>query len=601
MNFSFKDYEKKVFGCFVGKCVGGTLGIKREGKCDYEKVTYYDPIPDKMLPNDDLDLQVVNLEAVLKHGLPVSRYALSENWKYHVADTAPDEYGCSVSNHALKIFAPLSGIFRNKMKAGMGGAIRSELWACLAPANPTLASTFAREDACNDHTDEGVHAEMFLSAVESSAFIEKDLLKLIDTGLSVIPDGSKLKSAFLDTIKWWNNLGDILAVRELILKNYPSANWTDVTINLSLILLSLLSCENSFDKAICTAVSLGYDTDCTGATVGSIFGIINPDGIDEKWTNPIGNTLVLSAGVVNMHAKNTIDEFCNQIISVAGEVQTYYNTGIALNIPDNFPKTCISKPHLKFGSKIYEWKDGAKESLVAVNPFILTLVYPDSVSAYPDTENEYTLRIENPSDFDMNGSLRLNLPDFWVATPNSFDISIKKGEIIQLPFTVNPDGKQKRMPLNILAMQFTINGLSFTFESGLPITYPWLKENLVTGEKEIFEADNVFFTVPEGKFRYTAKLFSPMIKDIRIHASGNRHFKFFLNGEELYDSSTSWYGTFYAPTFHRSGFMKTEIKREYNIIEVEFVDGEPAGEFYMGFSTVNGCAVWIDTFERHNF
>ena len=601
MEFNFNDYKNKVYGCFVGKCVGGTLGIKREGKRNYEKVTYYDPIPDKMLPNDDLDLQVVNLEAVLKHGLPISRFTLSENWKYHVADTAPDEYGCSVSNHALKIFAPLSGIYRNKMKAGMGGAIRSELWACLAPANPVLASTFAREDACNDHTDEGIHAEMFLSAVESWAFVEKDLLKLIDTGLSVIPDGSKLKNAFLDTIKWWNNSGDILSVRELILKTYPSDNWTDVTINLSLILLSLLSCENSFDKAICTAASLGYDTDCTAATVGSIFGIMNPNGIDEKWTSPIGNALVLSAGVINMHSKNTIDEFCDQIIALASVVQAFYNTKIRLNVPSDFAKIPLAKPHLANNTKIYDWKDGSKESILAVNPFILTLVYPETVSAIPNKENKYLLRIDNSNDLDVSGELSLVLPDYWVATPKDFSFSVKKGERLELAFTVNPDGKQKRMPLNILAMQFTVNGLSFTFESGLPITYPWLKENLTTGEKEIFEADNVFFIIPEGKFRYTAKLFSPMIKDIRIHASGKRHFKFFLNGKELYDSSNSWYGTFYAPTFHRSGFMKTEIKREYNIIEVEFVEGEPAGEFYMGFSTVNGCAVWIDTFERHNF
>ena len=98
---------------------------------------------------------------------------------------------------------------------------------------------------------------------------------------------------------------------------------------------------------------------------------------------------------------------------------------------------------------------------------------------------------------------------------------------------------------------------------------------------------------------HTAKLFSPTEKVVRIHASGERHFKFSLNSEELYDSSNNWYGTFYAPTFHRSGFMKTEIKRGDNLIEVQFLNGEQeSGEFYMGFSTLYGCAVWIDSFER---
>lgn len=70
------------------------------------------------------------------------------------------------------------------------------------------------------------------------------------------------------------------------MKSIPVENWTDVTINLSFILLALLSCENSFDKAICHAVNMGHDADCTGATVGALFGIINPDGIGERWTRP---------------------------------------------------------------------------------------------------------------------------------------------------------------------------------------------------------------------------------------------------------------------------------------------------------------------------
>ena len=176
-------YHNKVYGCFVGKCVGGTLGMKYEGTLDYHPVTYYDPVPTEMIPNDDLDLQVVNLETILRTGLPICRYHLGEIWKYHIADHAPDEYAVAVSNYALKLGAPLSGIYRNKFYAGMGGAIRSELWACLAPANPTLAATFAREDACTDHCSDGVYAEMFLAAMESAAFEESDLLALIDIGL----------------------------------------------------------------------------------------------------------------------------------------------------------------------------------------------------------------------------------------------------------------------------------------------------------------------------------------------------------------------------------------------------------------------------------
>ena len=101
-------------------------------------------------------------------------------------------------------------------------------------------------------------------------------------------------------------------------------NWTNVIINLSFILLSLISCDGDFDKAICTAASLGYDADCTCATVGAIMGIINLDKIDKKWTDPIGEALVLSENIVNAHCDATIGEFCDTVMSVSYFVQAYY-------------------------------------------------------------------------------------------------------------------------------------------------------------------------------------------------------------------------------------------------------------------------------------
>ena len=56
MNLDFNTYNKKVRGCFVGKSVGGTLGMKYEGNLNYNEVTYYNPVPTKMIPNDDLPL-----------------------------------------------------------------------------------------------------------------------------------------------------------------------------------------------------------------------------------------------------------------------------------------------------------------------------------------------------------------------------------------------------------------------------------------------------------------------------------------------------------------------------------------------------------------
>lgn len=595
MKIDFNTYNKKVRSCFVGKSVGGTLGMRYEGSLDYHEVNYYDPVPDKMLPNDDLDLQVINLESVMRSGLPVSKYYLGETWKYHIVDHAPDEYAVAVSNYNAKLSAPLSGIYRNKFYAGMGSAIRSELWACLAPANPALAAKFAREDACTDHYSDGIYAEMFLAAVESAAFVENNLLKLIEIGLKYIPDGVKLKNAFVDVINWWNDKKDIFSVRELILDKYIVDNWTDVTINLCFILLSLLSCDGSFDKAICTAASLGYDTDCTAATVGSIFGIINPDGIDKKWTEPIGDALVLSPGIVNMHEPKTINEFCDRIISVAGEVEKFYSTEVELSIPKNFYTAHISKPWTNDNKLIHIWSENAKESLVCVKPFYVSIVYPDTVAAIPLVENNYSFKITNPLDKVVNIELTLSVPEgFNVLIPCN-KTSVNAGKSVVIPFNVSVGDLRRRAHVNILTATISVNGIPFEIDAGLPVSAPWIVENLDTNEKTVFEADSIFFKVPKGRYKYTTKFFSPAKKEIRMTTTASGFFTAYLNGEMVKEKKEKYY----VPGFHRGRYwFKTLVEMGENTVEVIF-DNDEDIEFFLGFATINGCACMIDTMERY--
>lgn len=64
--------------------------------------------------------------------------------------------------------------------------IRSEIWACLAPGYPEIAVRYAYEDAICDHADEGVYGELFCAALQSAAFVEKDMDKLVSIAKSYI-------------------------------------------------------------------------------------------------------------------------------------------------------------------------------------------------------------------------------------------------------------------------------------------------------------------------------------------------------------------------------------------------------------------------------
>lgn len=308
-------FRDKVMACWLGKAVGGTLGMPFEGKEGVWDLSFYDPVPTEMLPNDDLDLQV--LWACVLDKMPqvrVDRNVLGQAWLDHV-DFPWDEYGVCIRNLRNGLKPPLTGSFDNWFTCGMGAAIRSEIWACLAPGNPALAAKYAYEDACTDHSGEGIYSEVFFAALESAAFVETRPDALLDQALAAVPAESLIARAVTDTRKWiaakpWRE------VRELIVEKYGHENFTDVVQNVAFTVLGWLACKGDFSRGICIAVDCGKDTDCTGATVGSIMGIMNPDCIDSKWLKPIGRDLVINKQITGIKPPPTLDGFTDLVISL---------------------------------------------------------------------------------------------------------------------------------------------------------------------------------------------------------------------------------------------------------------------------------------------
>lgn len=288
------EFRDKVYACWLGKNIGGTLGMPFEGKTDLNNITFYTKLKaGEPAANDDLDLQILWLKALEENNYRIDAYTLGEYWLKYVPVNW-NEYGVGKVNMRLGIMPPLSGEYNNaKWKTSNGAWIRSEIWACLAPGDPMLAAQFAWKDACVDHgCTEGTLAEIFTATLESAAFIEKDRDKLINFALTMIPSDCRVASAVKTAVEAKRSGQTWQEARETVVNATKDLGWFQAPRNVAFTIIGWLYGDGDFGKSLCIAINCGDDTDCTGATLGSIMGIIHGTSIiPEKWRSPIGDDI----------------------------------------------------------------------------------------------------------------------------------------------------------------------------------------------------------------------------------------------------------------------------------------------------------------------
>ena len=305
MKLNLQSYKDKVYACWTGKNIGGTMGAPYEGSRKFLDVKGFTTASGVALPNDDLDLQLAWLRAVEVCGAKgVTKQALGEFWLNFITPHW-NEYGTAKNNMSNRFYPPLSGDAFNVWKHSNGAWIRTEIWACLAPGCPDIACKYAYDDACIDHgaQSEGTIAAVFVAALESAAFVEKDLYNLVKIGCSRIPENSRVAQSVRTVIDCYEKGMSYQAARDLILEQNADIGdgWFQAPSNIAYVVIGLLWGEGDFKKSMLCAINCGDDTDCTGGTVGAIFGIMyGTAGIPADWKAHIGDSIVtmsLSTGV----------------------------------------------------------------------------------------------------------------------------------------------------------------------------------------------------------------------------------------------------------------------------------------------------------------
>lgn len=328
-----KDSKSKVTGAWYGRICGCMLGKTVEGirtnelipflkesgnypmhryiyKTDItEEVTQKYTFPftsrvfadciDGMPMDDDTNYTVLYQELIEKWGKDFTPLDVSKLWlAYQPKDAYCTAERVAFCNFVKGYLPPDSAAYQNPYREWIGAQIRADYFGYINPGNPALAAEMAWRDACVSHVKNGIYGEMFVAAMLAVAAETNDVQDIIRGGLGQIPKTSRLYADVNWILDCYNRGGtkeDCMKRVNAQYDEYSSHGWCHTNSNAMIVAMALLYGGGDYGKSVCMSVEVGYDTDCNGATVGSILGLANGiESIPAYWTEFIHDTLYTS-------------------------------------------------------------------------------------------------------------------------------------------------------------------------------------------------------------------------------------------------------------------------------------------------------------------
>lgn len=580
-----KTMYDKVYGCWMGKNIGGTLGGPLEGTMKLMDVSFYTQTFDGApMENDDLDLQLLNLHAVEQYGINITSRHLAAEWKSHVFFNM-DEYALFLSNARRNVQTPVSGHFNNEFTDCMGSPIRSEIWAVLAPGNPELAAYFAYQDAIVDHAGgEGVWGEVFFAVFESMAFVESDPYVITEKALEFIPADSVTARAIRDLVRYSKDgTTDWLTARQHLIDDYANPNFCYAPLNIAFTMLGLFY-GTDFSDRLLKALNCGYDTDCTAATVGSILGILyGASNIPKKWTEPIGTSIVTCPQVNGFRIPKDIDELTRRSISAQKILTVCY-------------ENCIDRSVFEIDYDINTTKFGVPLDCVCERDLLVSLRYGDDHPAIDRNETKQLfITVENKMPVEYKGVVSVVSED-GLETGEKADFTLSPGEVFRYETFVKNSGAF--LPFYRLNIQIDryISDLLWATERipfALRPTYNWMVSRSDSDQKVRLacptyriDFEKAFGPAEEG-VTYTAEAVMelPTARNLRYMVHTVYPARMELDGAEIIHETA---GIPYLPAYHRpSPDAKLQTAAGTHKLKISVAKTDCAEPFEVAFQTVD--------------
>ncbi|NLD87865.1 MAG: ADP-ribosylglycohydrolase family protein [Clostridiales bacterium] len=315
-------WYSRICGCLLGKTVEGIRlhelipFLKKTGNYPMHRYILHSDITDEiaesfkfpfrercyadkvefMPADDDTNYMVLAQTVIEKYSRDFTPRDIAKIW---LALQSKNAY-CTAERVAFCNFVrgytpPASAIYKNPYREWIGAQIRGDYFGYINPGKPELAADMAFRDASISHIKNGIYGEMFVAAMIACAAVTDSLEDIILGGLGEIPATSRLYEQVYALLSDFRAGVSKEECFKKIYARYDDTNghdWCHTISNALIVTASLLYGGGNYGKSICMSVEAGFDTDCNGATVGSILGMRGGYScVGEEWKNPINGKL----------------------------------------------------------------------------------------------------------------------------------------------------------------------------------------------------------------------------------------------------------------------------------------------------------------------
>ncbi len=298
------DLDNRVRGGWAGQMIGVSFGAPTEFKSNGKIIEGDLPAwaPENIanaIDQDDLYVEMTFAAVMDRIGLDASTEQYGEAFR-------TSKYNLWHANAAARrlletgIKAPWSGHPKYNVHANdIDFQIEADFIGLMTPGLPNAARDYSMRVGQVMNFGDGIYGGLFVTGMYAAAFFERDVRRVVEAGLALMPPGSGYAAIIRDVLAWhaadptnwrvtWQKIQDKWDTEDSCPDGSLRPFNIDARLNGAYIALGLLYGEGDFAKTLDVTTRAGQDSDCNPSNAAGILGVmLGYDRIPDVWKSGI--------------------------------------------------------------------------------------------------------------------------------------------------------------------------------------------------------------------------------------------------------------------------------------------------------------------------